>query len=126
MKKNFSVVFSPFVESLKTLSDFLKREEFRKLHRLNVLFFDGNSSKEKRQAIIESFNNPDDKKSGIILVSSFAGGIGINLTGARRCILLDASWTPTVETQSICRVFRIGQKKKCFIYRLVVEGTMET
>lgn len=59
------------------------------------------------------------------LVSSGAGSLGIDLTGATRMIIFDVSWNPAQDNQSVFRIHRIGQKETTFIYRFVTAGTME-
>uniref|UniRef100_W8AIW8 Helicase ARIP4 n=1 Tax=Ceratitis capitata TaxID=7213 RepID=W8AIW8_CERCA len=86
---------------------------------------DGKTPKLIRHEMIEQFNSISNKRARVFLISSRAGGQGINLTGANRVIILDTSWNPSNDQQNIFRVFRLGQKKNCYIYRLLAMGTME-
>ncbi|XP_070134901.1 transcriptional regulator ATRX homolog isoform X3 [Drosophila bipectinata] len=86
---------------------------------------DGKTPKNIRHEMIKRFNSDANKRARVFLISSRAGGQGINLIGANRVIILDTSWNPSNDQQNIFRVFRLGQKKNCYIYRLLAMGTME-
>ncbi|XP_058819845.1 uncharacterized protein LOC131682415 [Topomyia yanbarensis] len=86
---------------------------------------DGKTQKTIRHKMITSFNDPSNKRTKCFLISAKAGGQGINLIGANRVIILDTSWNPSSDQQNIFRIFRLGQKRKCFVYRLLAMGTME-
>ncbi|KAF8238582.1 hypothetical protein L208DRAFT_245124 [Tricholoma matsutake] len=85
---------------------------------------DGSMSIIKRQKLVDQFNNPEGKEF-VFLLSSKAGGCGINLIGANRLILFDPDWNPAADQQALARVWRDGQKKECFVYRFISTGTIE-
>lgn len=91
-----------------------------------VAFFqlDGNTPIKKRQELVDLFNIPMASEI-VFLLSSKAGGVGLNLIGANRLILFDPDWNPANDAQAMGRVWRDGQKKKVFIYRLLSTGTIE-
>src|SRR5690606_28610616 len=61
----------------------------------------------------------------VFLLSCKAGGVGLNLVGASRLVLFDLDWNPATDSQTVSRIWREGQKRPVFIYRLVMAGTIE-
>lgn len=83
---------------------------------------DGKMLPEKRQPITKEFN---EGKTNICLISTRAGGTGLNLFGANRVVIMDSHFNPSWEQQAIGRAYRIGQQKLVYVYRLTVGGTFE-
>ncbi|KAG4028266.1 hypothetical protein MFRU_023g01010 [Monilinia fructicola] len=109
-----------FSQTLATL-DFLEtmcRKQDRKFARL-----DGKTPMKKRQTLVKDFNSNDLE---LYLISTTAGGLGLNLYGANRVVIFDFRYNPINEEQAIGRAYRIGQKKNVFVYRLMSAGTFES
>lgn len=88
------------------------------------LRLDGTMNVNKRQRFVDKFNDPDGDEF-VFLLSSKAGGCGLNLIGANRLVLFDPDWNPAADQQALARVWRDGQKKDCFVYRFMATGTIE-
>ncbi|CAF4894818.1 unnamed protein product, partial [Rotaria sp. Silwood1] len=86
---------------------------------------DGKTKIILRKSYIETFNDPSNSRVRLFLISTAAGGIGINLTASNRIIVFDASWNPCNDAQALFRSYRFGQKKPVYVYRFVSHGTME-
>lgn len=88
---------------------------------------DGAVAQSERADQIEAFNSPPNAKDAVnlFLLSTRAGGQGINLTAADTVILFDSDWNPQQDLQAQDRVHRIGQTRNCIIYRLATRGTVE-
>ncbi|XP_953839.1 SWI/SNF family trascriptional activator protein, putative [Theileria annulata] len=112
------LIFSQMARMLDILEDYCRMR--------NYLYFriDGNTSSEDRDYQISSFNQPDSMVN-IFLLSTRAGGLGINLATADVVILYDSDWNPQVDLQAIDRAHRIGQLKPVYVYRLVHQYTIE-
>ncbi|MBY6037846.1 DEAD/DEAH box helicase [Fictibacillus nanhaiensis] len=87
-----------------------------------VLFLHGSLSKQKRDEMIDSFQNGEN---AIFILSLKAGGTGLNLTEANHVIHYDRWWNPAVENQATDRAHRIGQKKFVTVHKMITLGTLE-
>mmetsp|Transcript_13981 Transcript_13981/g.35158 ORF Transcript_13981/g.35158 Transcript_13981/m.35158 type:complete len:510 (-) Transcript_13981:943-2472(-) len=112
-----TLIFSQFTTVLDIIERVLE-EEF-KLSRI-----DGQTRGKDRQKLVDEFNDPESEVD-IMLISTKAGGQGLTLTGADSCIVYDPSWNPAEDAQAVDRCYRLGQKKKVQVYRLITAGTVE-
>lgn len=112
------IIFSQFSKQLDILQDWANI-----LHSWPCFRIDGSVKSDDRQSQIEAFNS--DPECRIFLLSTRAGGLGINLTAADTVILFDSDWNPQQDLQAQDRVHRIGQTKPVIIYRLASKGTVE-
>ena len=116
------LVFSQFKVTLDILEDYLAEREW-KFERV-----DGSITGIKRQQAIERFQAadvPEKEKPFVMLLSTRAGGVGINLTAADTCIIFDSDWNPQNDLQAQARCHRIGQTKNVKVYRLLTRSTYE-
>ncbi|XP_005303049.2 DNA repair and recombination protein RAD54-like [Chrysemys picta bellii] len=99
-------------------------EKLCRTRRYLYVRLDGTMSIKKRAKIVERFNSLSSPEF-VFMLSSKAGGCGLNLIGANRLIMFDPDWNPANDEQAMARVWRDGQKKTCYIYRLLSTGTIE-
>ncbi|KAL3288349.1 hypothetical protein HHI36_002797 [Cryptolaemus montrouzieri] len=92
---------------------------------LDYFRLDGSTNCNTRSTWCDNFNKESNTRARLFLLSTRAGGLGINLVAANRVIIFDVSWNPSSDIQSIYRVYRFGQLKPSYIYRFVIYGTME-
>jgi SNF2 family DNA or RNA helicase len=90
---------------------------------IRCLRLDGSTPASARLGLVEEFN--ENKECHAFLISTKAGGTGLNLTGADTVIFYDHDWNPANDNQAQDRAYRIGQTKPVTVYRLVCRGTIE-
>ena len=89
----------------------------------NFCYLDGGMSYDERAQTVASFNA--DARQFVFLVSSKAGGVGLNITSANKVVVVDPSWNPAYDLQAQDRAYRIGQTRDVEVFRLVSAGTIE-
>lgn len=112
------LIFSQMVKMLDILGDYLSLRGY-KFQRL-----DGTIGAGPRRMAINHFN-AEDSEDFCFLLSTRAGGLGINLMTADTVVIFDSDWNPQADLQAMARAHRIGQKKPVNIYRLVSKETVE-
>ena len=122
-QKRKVIIFSGFARMLDCCEDFLtlrggQGDEF------SYVRLDGHTSRARRNLNIRMFND-ETSSYRVILISTRAGGLGINLATASDVILLDSDWNPQIMLQAEARSHRIGQKNPVTIYKLCTQGTVE-
>ena len=114
------VIISNFTSALTVIEDSILRKK-----KLPFVRLDGSTDNASRGALVDAFNNRSIDHSFAFMLSSKAGGCGLNLIGANRLIMVDADWNPATDQQSMARIYRQGQTKPCYIYRLFTTGSVE-
>jgi superfamily II DNA or RNA helicase len=108
------LVFSQFTSMLSLIENELIKH--------NISFVKLTGESRNRQDLVDSFQNGNIP---VFLISLRAGGVGLNLTAADTVIHFDPWWNPAVENQATDRAYRIGQDKPVFVYKLIVENSIE-
>ena len=112
------LIFSQFSKQLDLLEDWAST-----LRNWPVCRIDGAVKQEERAEQIDAFNTQESHR--LFLLSTRAGGLGINLTAADTVILFDSDWNPQQDLQAQDRAHRIGQTRPVIVYRLATKGTIE-
>jgi SNF2 family DNA or RNA helicase len=108
------LVFSQFTSMLSLIEDELKK------HKIKYVKLTGETK--NRQDLVDRFQTGEIP---VFLISLRAGGVGLNLTAADTVIHFDPWWNPAVENQATDRAYRIGQDKPVFVYKLIIENSIE-
>lgn len=112
-----TLIFSQFVTMLELLQEHLEKTGFR-----CELLHGGVSASDRTRAISRFC---DDKQAQVFLISTKAGGVGINLTAATEIVIYDSDWNPQNDIQATARAHRIGQKQEVTVYRLITNNSYE-
>uniref|UniRef100_A0A3B3BE28 RAD54 homolog B n=1 Tax=Oryzias melastigma TaxID=30732 RepID=A0A3B3BE28_ORYME len=112
------VLVSNYTQTLDLLQDLCKHMGY------TFCRLDGQTPTGQRQRLVDGFNS-SYSQNFLFLLSSKAGGVGLNLIGASHLVLYDIDWNPANDIQAMARVWRDGQKKTVHIYRLLTAGTIE-
>ncbi|KMT02398.1 hypothetical protein BVRB_9g205110 isoform A [Beta vulgaris subsp. vulgaris] len=111
------LLFSHSVRMLDILEKFLTRKGY------SFLRLDGSTPTGSRQSLVNDFNSSPSKQ--VFLVSTRAGGLGLNLVSANRVVIFDPNWNPSHDLQAQDRSFRLGQKRHVTVFRLIAAGSLE-
>ena len=111
------LVFSHSVRLLRILQHLFTNTSY------NVSYLDGSLTYEERQDIVDKFNS--DSTQFVFLISTKAGGVGLNITSANKVVIVDPHWNPSYDLQAQDRAYRIGQTRDVEVFRLISLGTVE-
>ena len=111
------LVFSHSVRLLKMLQMLFTHTSYI------VAYLDGSMSLADRAKAVDDFNN--DPSQFVFLISTKAGGVGLNITSANKVVVVDPNWNPSYDLQAQDRAYRIGQSRDVEVFRLVSAGTIE-
>ncbi|KAF9001708.1 SNF2 family N-terminal domain-containing protein [Cyathus striatus] len=112
------LIFSQMSRVLDILEDYCLFRQYKYCR------IDGGTAHEDRILAIDEYNKPDSDKF-IFLLTTRAGGLGINLTTADVVVLYDSDWNPQADLQAMDRAHRIGQMKQVYVFRFITEGSVE-
>ncbi len=111
------LVFSVSTRLLDVLERFMTR------HGYVFSRLDGSTNQKHRQTVVDDFNA--SRSTFAFLLSTRAGGVGLNIVSANRVVIFDPNWNPALDLQAQDRSYRIGQRRDVDVYRLLTSGTLE-
>ncbi|KAJ7180493.1 P-loop containing nucleoside triphosphate hydrolase protein [Mycena filopes] len=112
------LIFSQMSRVLDILEDYCLFRQYKYCR------IDGSTAHDDRIVAIDEYNKPGSEKF-IFLLTTRAGGLGINLTTADVVVLYDSDWNPQADLQAMDRAHRIGQTKQVYVFRFITEGSVE-
>ncbi|KAK9862888.1 hypothetical protein WJX84_009991 [Apatococcus fuscideae] len=116
-KQDKVLLFSYSVKMLTIVENVVVKKGY------SFLRLDGNTPTAHRQRLVDEFNH--SPSTFLFLISTRAGGLGLNLTAANKVVIMDPSWNPAHDLQAQDRAYRIGQARDVTVYRLISTGTVE-
>lgn len=99
-------------------------EDFCVMRGIKYFRLDGSTPLDDREKYIDEFSAPESQHQ-MFLISTRAGGLGLNLMSANHVIIYDSDWNPQVDLQAMDRAHRIGQIREVYVYRLITASTIE-
>lgn len=117
-KRLHTLIFAEHTTELDLIEVLLDHAQIRHLR------IDGSvTSAARRQEICDQFNT--GYVSDTLLITLKVGGMGLNLQGAQRVIIVSPHWNPSIEEQAVARAYRIGQKENVIVYKLIIRNSIE-
>lgn len=111
------LIYSQMTRMIDLLEEYMSHRQY------SYMRLDGSSKIHERRDMVADFQQRQD--IFVFLLSTRAGGLGINLTAADTVIFYDSDWNPTVDQQAMDRAHRLGQTRQVTVYRLICKGTIE-
>ncbi|EJW04007.1 hypothetical protein EDEG_01701 [Edhazardia aedis USNM 41457] len=116
-EKHRVLIYFQMTKMMDLMEDYLIKRKY------SYLRLDGSSRLKTRKELIDEWQKNEDRF--IFILSTRAGGLGINLTAADTVIFYDSDWNPTIDQQAMDRAHRLGQTKDVTVYRLIMKNTIE-
>lgn len=117
-KRLHTLIFAEHTTELDLIEILLDHAQIRHLR------IDGSvTSAARRQEICDQFNT--GYVSDTLLITLKVGGMGLNLQGAQRVVIVSPHWNPSIEEQAVARAYRIGQKENVIVYKLIIRNSIE-
>ncbi len=111
------LVFSQYVDTLEWIAS--------KLTNYSPNIYHGGLGEDKRNKLIEEFEDPNSNTENILLISLQAGGVGLNLKSADMVVLFDRWWNPALEKQAIARAHRFGKETPLHVVKFLINDSIE-